>query len=348
MAIFMVNVDRANVQAFMREAGQITQRKVHFDKEFIKSLNLMDVCLDKAQELLGKDFDFLVDDQSFRLYVRDVFGRKKLGLFENAEGEYCLDIEHGLLLYYTLKSENSDLLNVALGLLYFLAGNQLEDELTKLAKLAFRNQITPLFELSPQNFRWRRAPQILRGYMLPFSVPEGYKAYYFEKPYLGHIMYLVNHGMSFEEAEEHVKSMEGGLFFTALPLDVENYLLPFFMQDKFNPSLMDGYYKATFERDYEEITSQYDLQEVYNVYSLMVKPLMIDYMGGVINLIREDLVKNDEFTNSDLIIYHLSPQRLGILVREWIDVNRLLPTVGKYFKPVKEFSLDDILTGVWL
>lgn len=344
----MSGISKPTIQSFMRHASLIAENKIFFNKDFLKKFNVMDRCFELSRQFLGNDFNYLHDAVSVRLYLYDVFGPKSLSLFEDAYGEIQLDIEHALLFYYKLKSMNSPLLNVALGVVYFIAGHQLDDEFSQISKVAPKSRITPAFELSEKLFRWKRCPFVLRKYMLPLSKPEGYNAFYYEKHALGQIAYLMNTGLSFEEADKMMKNASGGIFYSYLPVHIENMMLPNILTGGFDPTQMDGLYAQNFVRDTSKIAQSYTVDAVYNVYNFFVKPIMVDVMGMILNKMNEDTLKNTYFIPSDMIVYHLSPHRLGVLVKEGVALNQVLPTLHQFFKPVTSIDLTQVINGEFL
>lgn len=336
---------KSNIQSFMRQARLLTDSKIQFNKDFLKGYQVMEKCFDISKSHLGKDFTFLDDAVGVRLYLRDVFGHQSLRYFEDANGVIQLDIEHALLFYYKLKSINSPLLNAALGVVYFITGHQLDDEFSQISKVAPKGRITPAFELDSKLFRWRRCPHILRRYMLTLSQVDGYTAYYFEKPSFGQIAYLMHTGMTFENADAMMKSTTGGLFYSFLPTAIENMLIPSILSGGFDVSQMDGLYAQSYQRDNEYISTGFTLDDVYNVYNQMVKPNMVEFMGMIISNVMGEAEKNPHLKQSDLLVYHISPQRLGILVKDGVQINNALPNLHKFFKPVTPFDLGGVLNG---
>jgi hypothetical protein len=355
--------NKVNVQAFIRQARLLTENKVFFNKDLLKSYDVMERCMAVARQYLGNDINFLHGDaQSVRLYINDVFGdtltqlygRNKLRLLEDGtnSGYSQLDIEHGLLLYYKLLSINSPLANYALGILYYLAAFQLVDkeegELTQISKVAPRSLITPAFELDSKFFRWKRCNFVLRKYMLSLSKPEGYNAFYFEKTGLPQISYLMNQGTTFDEAENMVKNATGGLFYSFIPVDLESQLMPGILTGAFDTSVMDGYYTQTYIRDTAKLSQEITVDDVYNVYNMMVKPNMVELMGMVINNVNTEASKNQYLSPSDMSIYHVSPHRIGILLKDRVSLQDALPNLGQYFKPVNDFDIATLAQGDFL
>lgn len=340
---------RADIHTFIRQASKLMDDKVHFAKADVKEFNVMKRAFEISESYLGKDFLFLQDATSLRLFLRDTFGSAALLYFEDANATFHLDIEHALLFYYALKANNSPLLPQALGVLYFIIGHQLDEEFTALSKLTTKGKISPIFELDSHLFRWRRCSFILRKYMLQFSQVPGYRGYYFERSMLGQISYLVAKGQSFEDAKDSLVASNTGIFYPFLPLDVESLLIPFILSGHFDTSLMKGDLTSTLISDMQALSRQYNLSDVYNVHNQFAKPVMIEMMGKILTLILSEIEKNGHLLGSDVILYHLSPMRVGFLVKDWLSIENVLPTLHRFFKPVEPFDLEgQALTGDFL
>ena len=337
----------ANNAVFMRTAGGVADSKINYDKAYTRQLDIMNHFCTLSEQCLGKDYKFLQDGASTRLYIRDVFGEKALRLFEDNRGEIFLDIEHGLVFFHYLKSQNSPLLNTALGLLYFIAAHQLSHEFDSISKVAPKNLIKPLFEFSPNLFRWKRCNFVLRKYMLSLSLDRGVQeqGYFYEMPNNNQIAYLLHKGFTLQDAKNHMANMQGGLFYTYIPKDIENMLLPSIFLGHVTPLGMDGYYTQSLIQDFNTIAKEYTLNDVYNVYTQFIKPILIDMMGILVGAVQKELNANAAIGGNDARIYHLSPSRLGLAVQNGIPIEVAIPSLVKHFQPVKPITHFNLLAG---
>lgn len=337
--------NETNNTTFIRTANSIAKSGIFFDKPAVKSLNIMEHFFNLSRQCLGKDFQFLQDAPSTRLYISDVFDKKSLRFFEDINGEIILDIEHALLFFYWLKAQNHPQLQYALGIVYFIAGHQLDDEFAQISKVAPKNRIEPLFELSPTLFRWKRCNFVLRKYMLALTKPEGYTTFSYEMPNVNQIAYLLFKGMDIGSARNQLENAQGGLFYTYLPRDVENMLLPSILGGEFAFPCMDGYYAQTLISDFKAISSDVAVSQVYNVYTQNVKPILVDIMGRMLLGITEEINSNQAVGTSDVEFYHISPSRLGIKVADGFSISNVLPNLHPHFTEVKPFMHFDLLSG---
>jgi hypothetical protein len=341
-------ITKANIQSFIRQARILSDNKINFNRAFLKKFSVQEECFSVARVHLGTDMAYLEDAFGVRSYIREVFGTEGLRLFEDDNGGIILDLEHALLFYYSLLANSSPFIETALGLVYLIAGHQLDDEFTHISKVAPKGRITPKFDLDAKLFRWKSCPFILRKYMLQLSQVEGYTAYYFEKSFFNQTAYLVSTGMSFDEADAQMNSMKGGLFYPLLPPRIENVLVPSILKGDFDTSGMQGNMTQRYIKENSLLATSYEISAVYNVYNQTVKPIEIEIIGLIIKNMLEDVNKNAVLAPSDLSIYHLSPQRVGILVKDGLHIQKIMPTMSKFFKPVEQFDLRNILNGDFL
>lgn len=340
-----------NAALFIQNASILANNKISYNREQVKKLQVMKRYCTLAQQCLGKDYGFLQDGASTRLYIKDVFGMQALRFFEDNRGEIILDIEHMLVLYYWLKSQNSPLLNTALGILYFITAHQLDDEFSQISKVAPNNQIKPLFELSPKLFRWKRCNFVLRKYMLPLTldVDTNERGFYYEMPNVNQVSYLIHKGYSVKDARDYMNNMENGLFFTYLPKDVENMLLPSILSGEITPYAMDGYFKQSLISDFEEIAQEYTINNVYNVYTHFIKPIQVDLMGVIIRTIQEELKGNRALLGDSARIHHVSPARIGVAINDGVPskymLENIFPNMYKFMREVKPVTHFDLLMG---
>lgn len=332
------------INTFKRRASLLQDIKLFINKDYIRSFEVKNKCWNMAKKTLGNDFNFLYDEIGKRKYLHDVFG-KDFELFISDSGDVEFDQEHTILLYNKLEKEGSRLTKTAIGLLYYIAGEQLDREFEEIVKTSIKGYIAPAFDLSPQTFRWKRCNHILRKYAMYFTKPEGYKAYYFEKSNFAQIAYLCTKGKTLKEAEQIMKSATGGIFYSYLPKNIENMLAYAILGGQLGG--LNGMYASEFSKDSLKLSTQFDGAD-YSVFNMNVKPIMIEFMGMTMTGILEEMGRNKDISPTDAYIYHVSPYRFGILVKDSLDLNYVLPQWGKYFNPVVIPNLRDLVFGLYL
>lgn len=341
---------KAHTDRFIAEAHRLQKDGIHYNRKKAASLNIMATCMERAEHFLGKDINFVYDGPSVRMYIENVFGKEGVKCFEDFIGDFHPTIEHAMVFYYrssqfALTEEHKRLVK---GLFYFIAGHQLDDEFTRIAKVATKDLIKPTFRLSAEYFGWKKCEHIFRRYTLNFAAKEGYTEYFFEKPTLPMTSFLTYLGMSFPDADKTAKSMQGGGFFPFMPAVVENRLLPHLFAERLNANIMQGYYTPSYLKDVEKIEETYTISSDHNTYNFSVKPRMIEFMGNTLGLMDKDMASNPHLAPSDAYINHLSPQRIGLAVRDGVQLQEVLPTLHGFFNKVPEFSLDLLPEGYFI
>jgi hypothetical protein len=122
-------------------------------------------------------------------------------------------------------------------------------------------------------------------------------------------------------------------------------MLPAILWGEFDTDFMNGTLVENFKSDLISLSSQYEITKLYNAYTHITKPIMIDLIGKILLLIDEDLVKSDTLAGSEAIVYHISPMRIGFLIKSGLSIENVLPNLHAYFNPVKPFEYDMVTTS---
>lgn len=338
-----MSVSSVNLQTFMVYANTLRTKGVPFNYVKMRNIDVFNSCMVAAEQILGSDMDYLKDALTVRAYINEIYGREDF--FQSEKGTIELDIPHSVLFYHYLNSVNPEMARHFLGVLYFIAGHQLEDEWNELEKRCRDKKvypvIKPLFDMNPKYFRWKSCNQVLRRYMVHFAEKEGYRSYYFERRNVNLIVFLMNLGYSFEEAESLAD--KGGLFYSFLPSVVENTLVEYILSGHMSLDLLDGWVLEKF--DVNEVIMSLDPnddREVY--YNTVIKPNLIEMTGMVLNTLKQDIARGG-ITPDDVIVFHLAPSRVGVFLREGLDIREVLPMLGKHFIEVEDLDLSMLPHG---
>lgn len=339
-------VTKKNVTKFIQTAGAINDRGIYLNRKLLKSLDIMNICFQQAKRYLGSDYNYIVegDTATVRSYIATVFGNKSLLYFEDYMGEVYIDIEHALILLYNLQASNHPRIETAKGLLYFIAGHQLDDEFERLNSVITKDHIKPSLALEASLYGWRRCPYVLRKYISSLTIEEGYRSYNFEMPLFTHVAFLmVAENLSFKDAKEKVQHFKNGFFFTNLPIDVEEAIMPHILNGGFAHKTMDGYYKQALIEMERSIFKKFDFSYQYNVYNRKIKPIMVEIQGAFIGMLEQQLA-NTGLSKNDLFIELLSPQRLTIKLKSNLLIENVLQG-HQIFKPTEPFNLEGLFVG---
>lgn len=319
---------------------------LNVNKGFLRDNHIIDRCLDLARTYLGKDvIDNMFDDRYIRSFIIDTFGSDR-DLFVGSDGRFNLGIENTLLLYYKLKMKRPDLVNTLVGLRALITARVLKKEFESLFKATNKGVIAPIYRLNSQFFGWQRAQEILRKYTLYLTKPEGYTCYYYERPNLAQITFLCACGKSLQEATTYVDNMHSGLFYDFLSKDTEELLMPAILSGK--TGMLNSKYTDKLNTFESNLFDKYD-SELYTVYNILVKPNMIELTGNCIDTILKEIKEsNPELSNWDAFVYHLSPQRFGLAIKNDVHIEDVLPKSHMLFKKVVKPLYTDILKGLYL
>lgn len=342
------------IQAFNKQALTYRDSRIIFDRAKAKSSNVRQECWTLAKQYMGKDFNYLYNDnvqeydESVVLrYIHDVWGFKSHSFFTDTVGDSTIrscNLEQMLLFFYYVQ-ENMNDKDKALGLLYFVAGQYLTLEFEDLIKLAGGDRIKSSLVISSKLFGWKRCPAVTKKFMLHFSVREGYNSFVLEKPLMGHIAFLMRTGMDFQGAENFLMGKERGIFFSFLPLHVESALLPAILTGVLPLAKANGVMATTLQEMFLRMSSVQSISDKYNIYTEVVKPAMIEFLGLMLTEVSKDLYEYDGNTDNLFVVSHLSEARLGILVPNNIDLRELLPSSAKFFKMVEPINWHKVVEG---
>lgn len=356
------------INTFKSAAGSLARNGIYFNKEAAQDARFMEFCFSTAKnmlpddseiippnimearayikEVLGNDTRFLENRLSIRKYVKDVFGGD-ISYLLNEDGDVMFDLEHMLLLYYKYEAAGETKLSIiALALVYYVAAEQITRELFEITRTSNRGIIKPNFDLNPQTFEWRRCNLIFRKYMLYYTLPQGYKGYYFERPNIAQLAFLCATGKQLKVAEDELRNIEGGLLYPFLPKNTENLLLPEILSGEFTK--MQGRYAQFVEQENLRIASECGGSDYFHFYNLNVKPIMIELNGMIMDSLLKERNANPDLSIADAYIYHVSPFRFGLCIRDDMRLEQVVPSFASFMKPVVKPDIRSMILGLYL
>lgn len=324
------------INSFFVEANKFKREGIFLDKDYIKQLDIKRKCIETAKGMLGSDMEYVYDVDSAKAFLRTLVSEQDFKVFADAlTMGLTYSLERLLILYEKLSNRGDECTQQVLGVLYFLVGHIIEDEFKTLIKASNGGRLYPAYTLSKNAFKWSRCNHILRKYMLRLSKPAGYNAYYYERPNLAHLAFLTSDcvGMDVDSAEDYIKKMKKGIFLKDISSDMENKLAPDILMGGYD--IMDGVYASTVLKETVVLEDELGTNaDISSVYSQHVKPLMLEFIGRVISMVNDEVNRNTTLESGTFKIYHISPNRLGILVKEGVDIETVLPNSHHMFKKV--------------
>lgn len=164
-------------------------------------------------------------------------------------------------------------------------------------------------------------PDLWRKYALYMLTPTGYTCYYYEPSNLIQCVFLANIVEMQSDAIRPVLSEGRGILIDELPLSVESK----FGADIFGKKF--AYLSGKFAGYYQNLYSNSLSDNSYGtIYSGVIAPYMSRIMGKFINLVNTDLAEN-QTSSQDCYFNQVLPSRVGICIRNGLDIRQILPTV---------------------
>lgn len=369
----MLNVDVSQaILPFINGVREINTNGVELNKKELKIMKdqIYNHCFNEASKIISDNgdgeqiLDSLGSEGSVRSYIFNEFGEKYFELFENESGDIVLDYPHALMMYYKLYSDFMNLkgtpkeipegvIKKAMGLTLYLAGHFYLDSIDVIYRTVSRNIIMPSIRESPDSYDYKRCPQLLTKLASSLYTPQGYKTYYFDVDMIATKSTLAYQLDSLEKARSLVKEgLKHGIYFPFLPSEVEERLLKYIQAGEFRSDLMEGYYVPTLVSINDELTQLVDDPKRRNMHNSTVKPIMIEQIGYAYNLINEN-IKQSGLTSKDVILYHLTSERIAFHVKESIPPIYAFGEASNLMKELETFQVgklkvEDIFRGVHL
>ena len=275
------------------------------------------------------------------------------------DGDSKIDFEHVLVLYEYLKQIEYENLNEIEAVLIYTALEHIALYVLPNAMKSFEIYI----KSSITDFTTDKLPCYIHNYSTAYLLPSGYKGYVFEPSNLNQQSFISAIDRSkldvemmvgrYKEAQEYMRNRENGILFEFLPKDLENKLLPNMVTADFPIQYMNGVYSKSL---LDEMIERRDIfggessEAMTTMYMRVVKPYNLEVLGSYIRTFcnKLSLLKDKEM----IYIYYVSPQRIGIAVRDDVDENMLSEVFEERFlktlKEVKAPTLNEFLTGVYL
>lgn len=292
---------------------------------------------------------FIVDN-----YATDsIKAHEYLDIFFSDGGDFILGLEQvyvfGKKLEFELKKTAAS--TIAQGFVRLLKSYALEQEFNTLYKSkSTGGVVVPLYNVNEQLFTWKRASSIMRKYALYAVKPKDYDCYCIECKDLIQRVFLYSLGKNNDEIDKIMKEQKTGLFYSFLTFEEEAAILPEILSGNMGGFDTDNEYVSAYRKLADKITTEYK-NEMYNVYTLTIKPIMIESMGVFVKEF-DAIVEENDWTTDDVFIYNLAPNRLGVAICPEISSKgkKYIDGVFKVFNKAKRWSpvskpLEDALLG---
>ena len=294
---------------------------------------------------------FIVDNFS----TDPVKSHEYLDIFFSDGGDFILGLEQVFVFGKKMDADlgKSASGQIAKGFVTLLMSYALEQEFNTLYKSKSTGGIVvPLYNVNEQLFTWKRASSILRKYALYAVKPKDYDCYCIESPDLIQRVFLFAIGKSIDDVHKIMKEQKTGFFYSFLTFEEEAVVMPEILSGNMGGFDTNNEYVAAYRKLADKIISEYK-NEMYNVYTIHVKPIMIESMGMFVKDF-DAIVEENGWTTDEAFIYNLAPNRLGVALCPEISskgkayINKTFKAFGKRWSPVTKPLTSDFRSTKWI
>jgi len=298
-----------------------------------------------AGDYLGIHFTKLQDKEQLRFFISSTFNPRVVSHLNDDMGMICFTLEHGALFSYRALYEGYSE-KLVMGYMLAISAHAISEDIQQLKANSTKGRVKSGFLADINNLHLKGVKNFQRGYMKSFLLEEGEEGYYLENKYLATISYLVSKGWSFQKAKKFLHDNSGiGLFYSWLPLEVEDRLAPYILSGKLDTALMDGYLAPSLLDDML-LLEKNNLVNM-SLYSRYCKPIMLAMMGIIISDLKKEMTENG-LTFQTIVPYYASERCLAIKVKGSYDLKTLLSTMHVHFQKVKDLTVTDLCKGFWV
>ena len=291
-----------------------------------------------------------------RNYVKDLVGGKNYLLFQDMTGQIRFDLPHFILLYNILKIQGvrPEILDKVLGASLLVNAKAFTENYAKLKKLKRVDDKFYVNTNCSSGVVCTSAPFLFQRWVLHFSELEGYKTYVFEPenlhkwaflyclresiaPNVSLIEYRDKYIRTLLERNKTGSGLSTFLMSCGLPASVECTLQREMYSGAIN---VDGGMAKNIQQEYKKNTL--DVTRLYKAMQEFMCRTMSDVFT---NDFFSDIGKAPYLSPTDIMISHISPQRIAIIVRDGVSLETALPTVANKLKPIADLDFLNIFKG---
>lgn len=297
-----------------------------------------------SSEYLGIPVEKVKDKDYLWFFITENFSQSLSSYLDDEDANFCFTLEHGTLFYYRSLFEGYDE-RIVRGVTSAIYAQGVSEDVSQIKASTTKGVFKTKFLLDINNLHLKGVKNFQRSYLRRLLLDDNEVGYYLEKPFLATIAYLMSKGFSFEKAKNFINNTKSGLFYTWLPLEVEDRLLPYILSGKFDTDRMNGYFASTLKSDMDELDKNNLGKNSY--YNRFCKPIMLEMMGVIVNDIKSDMLLNG--ISHDIVKpYYASERCLAVKVFKLYDLKTVFPNMHKYFNRVEDLSASDLFKGFWV
>ncbi|MFA8998103.1 hypothetical protein ACEI87_10530 [Clostridioides difficile] len=329
----MVN---AYIENFLKIDNYLRKKGFFLDENKIKDFDI----LNEYNSIIDKTEASLNTITNAKSVLRNFLGEEYL-LFLNNNLTFELDysIERLIIIKNIIENRNNLFDDTLIPMIYYIASKNMIEHLETV------KNINTLKKTSRKNkSNYKKLSNLFNKYILNFTIPEGYKGYYYEKKNLAHISYLssIKKGNT-TECEFMIENLKEGLFFKDLDINLEELYLDQILSGTFDDNLLDGKLSKAFKIRNKQFKSKIQNPHRLNYYEYYVKPIMMNFIGMVSQSLEDDASYVDK--SNSFMFYNINEYRIGVAIKNDVSVQDVFPVTHPLLKEVTKLDFKDIIKG---
>ncbi|HBG5344200.1 TPA: hypothetical protein KQG29_001564 [Clostridioides difficile] len=327
------------IENFLKIDNCLRKKGFFLDENKIKNFDI----LNEYNSVINKTSilqDDIYDITEAKSILRKFLGEEYL-LFLNNNLTFELDysIERLIIIRNIIENRNNLFDDTLMPLIYYISSETIIEHLETI------RSIQKLKSISKKNKPdYNKLPTLFSKYMLYFTIPVGYKGYYYEKKNLAHIAYLssIKKGTP-TECEFMIENLKEGLFFKDLDIELEELYLDQILSGTFDDNLLDGKLSKAFKIRNKNFKNKIKNSHKSNYYEYHVKPIMMSFIGMISQNLEDDA--NYVNKNNLFMFYNINEYRIGIAIKDNVSVQEVFPITHSLLKEVTKLNFKDIIKG---
>lgn len=332
--------------AFLNACNNAKRKNMFLDRSNLPGKETFNYCDKAFRELTGDKFNGY-NNEDITCEVLDMIPDYHK-ILTGVGGIIEVDYMHLLLVHRIMKNKGDSREKVIRGLLYKYGKEHLETMIKKL-KLKFKpgtNFIDSKIVVDEKAFGWDGCKIYFYRCFMSWLKEQGFRQYYYEKPMQNLIataMFFSNGKMGYPDAEHLVYSKKEPFFIEGLDKYFENIMAPYILAG--NVRYIDGIYAEAYTREDIKLRAK-ESYEGHNIYSLFIRSYLMRINGQFCEEFRKD--RNFDYKEDDMYINYVSPARVGIKIRDYLDIEEGLKVLHPMLKRQERFSIDKFIMGEYI
>ncbi|HBF1820565.1 hypothetical protein [Clostridioides sp. ZZV15-6597] len=327
------------IDNFLKIDNYLRKNGFFLDENKIKNFDILDEynsIIDKTRVFQDDIYDITEAKSILRKFLGEEY---LLFLNNNLTFELDYSIERLIIIRNIIENRNNLFDDALMPVIYYIASETIIEHLETIRSIHKSKSIS-----KKNKSNYNKLPNLFSKYVLDFTIPTGYKGYYYEKKNLAHIAYLssIKKGNP-TECEFMIENLKEGLFFKDLDIDLEELYLDQILSGTFDDSLLDGKLSKSFKIRNKNFKDKIKNPHKSNYYEYYVKPIMMSFIGMISQSLEDDA--NYVNKKNSFMFYNINEYRIGVAIKNDISIQEVFPITHSLLKEVTKLNFKDIIKG---